>query len=324
MKGTLPGQAKPKKEEASASSDDSSANGEEPEGQKSAPDSETGGNKQEQPSRSSSKRSEEYRVQELLGIIKQAGFTPAELKTFKREAAQATEAKAPVPEKTVQPPAAAAKPPKLEDFKTWDEFQQAEREYNTANIDELVERKLQQRMQQQQADAKMAEAKQRYGDEAETYIRSTAAAVFNHTDVPPVIKAVLNESPVLADVLYVMGTNQKDFDEFIDLAKTNPGQALRKAVLLEQLVTEELKKGGSRNNGSAEEQPPPERNEAGQFVSSAQKPPAQRKPAPPPASEVSGKASAPPDEVASAVSRGDFRAYREAQNRRDLAARHGR
>jgi hypothetical protein len=122
-----------------------------------------------------------------------------------------------------------------------------------------------------------------------------------------------------------MGTDQKQFDEFVELSKTNPGQALRKAVLLEQLVQEELKRGGkpataaAASDGTAPAEP--ERDESGKFVSS--KPPAQRKPAPPPASEVSGKASAPPDEVSSALARNDFAAYRQAQNRRDLAARRG-
>jgi hypothetical protein len=168
-KGTLPAQSKPKKEEGSASSDES-ADGVEPTGEKDAPATDAGGKKQEQQLLSRTKATAADRLQEILGDLKRAGLTPHDLKTYKREAAQpaaqATEAtKAAPPEKTAQPPAqAAAKaPPKLEDYKTWAEFQEAERKYNDAQVEERVERAFQARLIKEQADQRMREAKARYG-----------------------------------------------------------------------------------------------------------------------------------------------------------------
>jgi|SRR5215831_3008129 len=312
----------PKDREAPApSKEDKSADG----GEKPPkPDSETGDQQQDkQPQR----RSAEYRLNELLADLKRAGFTPAELKTFKREATQQqpapAAAKPAAPETTEKPPA-AKEPPKLEDFKDWGEYRAAEAKYLEAQVYDRVQRALAEHLQRQEADRKMTEAKARYGDDAETYIRSTATAVFNDAAIPPVVKALLNESAVCADVLYVLGSDAKKFDDFLTLSKSNPGAALREIVLLEQLVQDELKKGGKPPSNGNGAEPGPERDESGKFVSSKPPPAAANKGAPPPAREVSGRAAAPPDASDAAFARGDFRAFREEENRRDLAARRGR
>jgi hypothetical protein len=89
-----------------------------------APASEAGKSDQE-PKRSNA----ETRLTELLADLKTAGLSPAELKTFKREVQQAAQPKA-TPETTVKPAVAEApKKPKIDDFKTIDEYEDAKDKY---------------------------------------------------------------------------------------------------------------------------------------------------------------------------------------------------
>jgi hypothetical protein len=322
--GKLPGDKQDKQpKDADSEPAKESADGEEPE-EKHAPAPEAG-SKQERRRDTAADR-----LQEILGDLKRAGLSPSELKTFKRELQQQQQPQAQTPQTSVNPPAQAQQPqpeplkePKLEDFKTWEEFQAADRKYfREMARQEAREEFRQQLAQQAQAAAaqaagqRLADAKQRYGEEAESSIVSAARQVFSDQQIPPVIKAIVNDSPVIADLLYVMGSNQSDFDQFLQLAKTNPGEALRKAVLLEQLVKDELQKQSSSNGATAE------RDESGQFVS--KKPPAKKvSEAPPPASEVSSRSSPPKDASQAAFERGDFRAFRNEENRKEMVAKRG-
>ena len=128
--GKLP-EAKPAQPKGeSAPSKESTAEGREPK-EKVAPVSETGNKEQEKqkPLRDNAAS----RLNELLEDLRKAGLTPAELKTFKREAQKATEQveqpKA-APEKTENP--TEVKPPvkpKYEDFKTLVEYEAARAKY---------------------------------------------------------------------------------------------------------------------------------------------------------------------------------------------------
>lgn len=273
------------------------------------------------------------RLQEILGDLRRAGLSPKELKSFRRYAAQAQQP----PETTVQPPQPQQPPkplkaPTLDEYPTWSAYREAELEYTRQIVTEQVRGEISQQqaqyaqqMAQQAASQTLAHAVQRYGSEAGDTITSSAAAMFNDPSVHPVVKGILNDSPVIGDLLYVMGSNADDLAQFVGLAQRDPGTAIRNLVLLERLVVEELRGRSSQpavNGQEGEPEPEQERDQSGRFVKAAA--PAKRNEAPPPTREVSGRASPPTDDVDAAFARNDVRGYMAAANRRDIADRRGR
>jgi len=300
--GELPGESTPK--EASTPSPKSS--------EKAAQASEKAADSE--PAKKQEHRSNaETRLTEILDDLRNAGLSPAELKTFKREAkAAAQETPKAVPEQTEKPvdPQAPRKP-KFEDYSTYEEYEAAKdkyyedlSEYRTMVAVERFRAEQRQEKSNVEAKAKLAEASARYGETAAPTIVEAAKSIFTET-MPAGVKAIINDSPVVVDLLYVLNSKPGELAGFIELARTNPGQAIRKAVLMEQLVSEELGKS-----------PATTRDTNGKFVSSA--PETKVSKAPPPPREVSGRGSPPPDEVEQALKHNDFRAFREAANRRDL------
>ena len=283
-----------------------SSDGDKPE--KSAPAPEAGKPQQEKKPRSNA----ESRLEEILSDLRTAGLSPSELKSFKREVKQ-EQAKA-APEPPAKPPAPAVK--KLEDYDSIEAYLEDLADHKANQRLEAYRAEERQKAEQKVIADKLAEAKTRYGDDAEARIRSTAKSVFNDEQIPMAVKALANDSPVLVDLMYVMGSDPNELDEFVALAKSNPGAAIRKLVLVEKLVQEELAKGGTpkaSGNGDA-----PERDERGKFL------PAKKvTSAPPPPRETSGRSSPPPDAVKRAIDDGDFLSYRAEQNRRDIAKRKG-
>lgn len=319
--GKTPEPSQPKEE--SAPSKDSAA-GDEP-AQKTAPASEAG-KKQEIKERPRSNA--ETRLNELLEDLRHAGLSPAELKTFKREAQRQEKPAEPqkaAPERTEKPAGLEPpKKPKPEDFegKTWEEYEAAKDKYYEDLADFKAQKRLEdfraeqkQESQQREMQDRLSDAKQRYGAEAEPAIIEAAGAIFNDAQVHAVVKALVNDSPVLVDLLYVAASKPEDFAALLSEARTNPGAAIRRIVLLEKLVQEELAKGGKPEAGSAAT-----RGEDGKFKAPEKKVTG----APPPPKEVSGRGTSPPDEIESAAKNGDFRSYRDAANRRDLARAQGR
>jgi hypothetical protein len=262
----------------------------------------------------------ETRLKDLLDDLKRAGLSPAELKTFKREAqkAEATGTEPPKPPETTVNAENGPVQPKLEDFESYEQFQEA-------MVDYRVDKKLHERdqrakaaEQQKEIDKTLEAARARYGDATDTTIGSTAKAVFSDQKIPSALKAIINDSTVMVDLLYTLGSKDAELQEFLDLAKSNPGQAIRKVVLLERLVSEELAGGASAAAGTEAG-----RDESGKFVSP--KAPAKKvTDAPPPPREASGRSAAPPDEIQSALKANDFRSFKNAADRRDLAARQGK
>lgn len=310
---TAPAERTPKADSAPAK--DSSAAADEG-AENDAPASEAG--TQQEPRKRSTA---ETRLKDLLEDLKNAGLSPAELKTFKREA-QKAEPKAAeqpsAPEPTVKPD--GPQEPKLEDFESYEKFQEA-------MVDYRVEKKFHEREQQAKAAEQQKEinktleaARARYGEAADSTIGTTAKAVFSDAKIPSAVKALLNDSPVMVDLLYTLGSKEAELTEFLDLAKTNPGQAIRKVVLLERLVSEELAGSAKPAAASSEDTG---RDESGKFVS-AKATAKKVTDAPPPPREAAGRSGAPPDEVERAIKANDFASFQRAQNSRDLAARQGK
>lgn len=333
LTGKLPESKPAQSKEASTPS--SSESGEKP-GEKAAPASEAGKHNQEKGGKPRSNA--ETRLNELLEDLKRAGLSPGELKTFKREAQhqttqqqqQSAEAAKTASEQTAKP-AGELKPPekpKQEDFKTYAEYDAARDKYFEDFADYKAAKKLEdfraeQRQQAAQASVhqKMVEAKGRYGDEGIGVIRETAKAFTADQQIPQAVKALIDQSPVWSDILYAIGSKPDELQGFIALAKSDPIGAIRKAVLIEQLVKDELAKGGGK--AAEDETEGAKRDDSGKFVSSKKAPEKKESDAPPPPREVSGRGTPPPDEVERAVKDGDARAYFRAQNARDLARRRG-
>jgi hypothetical protein len=291
------------------------------------------GNDPKQEKREAKPRSNaESRLKEVLEDLKRAGLTPAELKNFKREAQKAEAAEAPKTEHT-EKPAAPKQPtyedahpkPKLEDFDSIEAHTEALTDWKLDKREfERAAREAAQAQQKAISD-KLTDAKARYGDDAETSIRSAAKTIAESAEVPGAVKAVLTDSPVLVDVLYTLNSKEGELESFLELAKTNPAAAIRKAVLLEHLVSQELsfQSPSQRGDGRDSSIGDPARDESGKFVS--QKLPAKRvTEAPPPPREASGRSAAPPDEQQAAFKSGDFATFRNARNRADVARQQGR
>jgi hypothetical protein len=287
--------------------------GKTPEG-KTAPASETG---KTQEHKDKPKSTAQTRLDELLADLKTAGFTPAELKTF-RKTGELPDSKGAAPaqgtEQTVNP-APELKPPVKPDprdpkFKTYAELEAAQAKYT----EDLIAYSSKKAIADYQAELgrkealktiteKLDDARKRYTD-ADSVIFPTNKAIFDDKAVAPAVKAIVGDSPVFVHLLYALGPER---DAFVQLAKTNPSAAIRRAIVMEQLVTAELAKGQKAAEETAA------RGEDGKFKAAPEK---QVTKAPPPPKEVSGRGSPPADEVEGAVKTNDFRAFREAQNRK--------
>lgn len=321
--------AKPKAESTPAK--ETPADGEQPE-ENSAPASETGKPTQEKKPRGDNAAA---RLNELLEDLRKAGMTPAELKTFKREAKaeqKAEPANQQAAEHTEKP--AERKPPvkpKQEDFKTYDEYDAAKDKYYEDVADFKAAKALDDYRQEQQRNAanqsvheKMTEAKGRYGDEAVGIISATARAFTGDQQIPATVTSLLDSSAVWTDLLYALGSKPAELASFIQLAKSDPMTAVRKIAVMEDLVKQELTKGGKKAQAASEETDDgasAARDESGKFKKTT--PEKQESNAPPPPKELSGRGTPPADEVQRAVKDGDFASYKRAQNARDLARRRG-
>lgn len=291
-----------------------------PEGEqssKSAPASEAG-----KPQEKKSPAAE--RLDEVLADLKAAGLSPAELKTFRKEAAKSTQAESspaqtPIEVKAPAPKALEApKEPDMTDQKYqvdggWDiytadvvQFNKDNAKYEAALAVENYKREQTQKQQSEVIAKEFAAAEKKYPDfnEKSGPLLNT---LLTDKSIHPVVPEVVGNSPLFTDVLYVLGGEMADF---LQLAKTDPLRAVKKVGVIEHLIAEELAK-----SPAAEAQ----RNEKGQFTPEKKSKAVSDAPAPP--VEVGGKGTPPADEVDAALESGDTRAYIDAQNRRDLASR---
>jgi hypothetical protein len=309
--------------------------------------SEAGTNKQERGRADGGKPrgTAETRLNEILADLKRAGFTPAELKTYKRSL---RDGQPETPVGAAQPPAAApaaqapATPklertpkPKADDFESYtafeaevDKWQANETRVAIAEAIAAEHRRSADAETERRNAAMLTEATERYGADAKGVIEATAKELVGNKELPGVIVAMFNDTPVLGDLLYVMGSKPGEMSDFIALSKRSPGEAVRKLALIEHLVKEELAstKAGTPAAKAGEGEGAPARGNDGKFQAAApEKPPAKKvTSAPAPPSETGGRQAAPPDEVEQAAKTQDFRAYRKAANERDIAAKHGR
>jgi hypothetical protein len=306
-----------------------------------APASEPGDKNQQEPRTPKRKSDAETRLNEILDDLRKAGFTPAELKTFKREAQQQPAKTEPQP----APKAEEAKPPvkpKPTDFQDYDKYQEALDEWQKKTVAYEVQKALAEHNQRTRAEEqqratqeKLNAAKQRYGDGAGELIVKTAREIGNDAEIPIAVKDIVGGSTVLADLMYTLGSKPEDLAAFIKEAKENPAAAIRRVVLIEKLVIDELGKTPQQPKTEAkpaegveapkggEGEGTPQRGADGKFVAASEAPAKKVSQAPPPPKTAGGHSGPTPDEVEVAASGDDVRAYINAANRRDIARRKG-
>lgn len=222
-----------------------------------------------------------------------------------------------------QQPAYTRPKPKADDvddsgkarYATYDDYVEAVADWKAEQRIAQVEQARQQQQQMNAMAEKLAESKQRYPD-LEQHIVPVANALFNDQSIPLAVKGYIDSSPVLVDLLYVMGSDQKELAEFQQLARTNSYAAMRKLAVLESLVQQELSSGKAQADVG--------RNERGQFTTAAKPPEKKITSAPPPPAELGGKGTPPADATETALESGNFRAYRAAANAKDLARSKGK
>lgn len=279
-----------------------------------APASEAGKRNQEPPHRDTAEDRKAQLNAEIRDLLKQRDALKAEVGGKKDVKAEPSPAK-PADSKphVLEPP----KKPKLDDFDSYDKYEEARDKYYEDLADYKAAKKLEDfQLQQAQEASKRAlldavnDAKSRYADFEEKFKPTISEIAQNYGDMHPIVREMLDNSPVIADALYVLGGDSEQLASFINEAKANPAAAARRFALIERLVQDELAKG---KEGKGEK---PEKKEAGEK--------APAKPdtaAPKPPAIVGGRSSATEEPDMAAARVGDFGGAKAEWNRR---AREGR
>lgn len=196
-------------------------------------------------------------------------------------------------------------------------------------IEDLADWKAEQRMatrDREQAQAKQLESTTQKLNEARTRYEdydSKAMPVVQELlkdGVSREVFSVLNDSPVLADLLYTIGGSEDTKVAFLKDCRDNPGKALRVALLMEQDIVKELGKGSA------------ERNDKGQFTPKVEvETPVKRGPgsAAKPPIEIGNRGAGSGDDYAQALSDldsgkpGAFQRLKALDDARELRARRG-
>lgn len=265
------------------------------------------------------KLSADERIAQLEATIEKIRKGAGKVETKQAEETKPAES---LPAKPVEVKAQKLEAPKEPDIKAqeysgaegWDKYEADVRKYtkDLAKYEAAEAVEKFKREQVQEAQLKQVLQQIETGRKTYTDFDQKTAPVFQAltADLESPVSKLVGESPVFEHLMYVIGG---EGEEFIALVKSNPGQALRKAVILESLVMEELKKG------KAESKTETERDDKGQFKAPEKKVTG----APPPPREVGGTAAAPGDKLQEAVQKRDFAAFRAEGNRREMAPRKG-
>lgn len=260
----------------------------------------------------------ESRIKELLAEKKRLedelrdARQPKETKTAESSTAK-PEQRTEQPQ-TLEPP----KRPKLEDFKTIEEYEAAMDEYH----DKKSDYKIQQALQKDRADREMQKAQaefNKYLDEAQKRYPNLKEVLPAFTrelaEAHPYVQQFLNVAvDNLADVLMVICQSDESKAEFMREAKADPARAIKRISIVEAEVKAELAKG----KGAVEVKETPVRGDDGKFQKASE---TKVTKAPPPAPEVSGKPNAPGDEAEEALKGDNVRAYMDAENAKALRNR---
>lgn len=106
-------------------------------------------------------------------------------------------------------------------------------------LHEAHQREVQQR-QLSQVQENVEDARKRYGAEFDSVIEPTAAAIMGDKTIPVAVKQMMADSDVLSELIYTIGTDQETMKKLESLARVNPSQAIRYIATLEAGIRLEL------------------------------------------------------------------------------------
>lgn len=170
----------------------------------------------------------------------------------------------------------------------------------------------QRQSQTKELNDKVSDARARYGEKFDEVLQPTVNKIVSDPGINPNVKEMINDSDVIADLIFTIGSDSKTLNDFVAMAKSNPGKALRYIAVLENGIIEELANGKSVEETKSEI-------------------PAKRGPesAPEPPIEIGARGSgtmSDSERAFQAITKGNANATRqwmEAENRRSLARRRG-
>jgi hypothetical protein len=267
--GELPARFKPAETAASATADAPEETAEETEAEtpKPASESDTEEEVQEQPHKVSPA---EKRIKQLL----------AEKKDLERKLADAAKP-------TQQSDSSTAQQPKQpQNFSEWkksfkpsawiEEYAKAnpDSSYEDANFAMAVHlsevrdqfKTFEQQIKAQQDALEMAvnEAKERYEDFDEikdTFLGKVLDGK-GQPLIPIPVLSIINDSPLMADVLYTIGSDEGELEKFVAMARKNPNQAIRYIARVENLIEEEFANQAGGNEATSGKAPEKQRTAA--------------------------------------------------------------
>lgn len=182
-------------------------------------------------------------------------------------------------------------------YSTYEDFVEDLADWKAEQRIATQQREQQEQNQKREFSAKVAESEQRYGDKFKETVAPAANAISEAIPANHIVQVMLNESEVLPDLLFTIGSDAAELADFVKMAKENPGKALRYIALTESLIRDELAQKPAKTETPVKPQ------------TQAPKPPA----------EVGGRATSPGDQLTEAAKAGDFRAFKAESTRRELA-----
>jgi hypothetical protein len=188
----------------------------------------------------------------------------------------------------------------------------AKDKFREAESDKKLNQRLsqeQQRIQQQQAakelQGKVEEGKKRYAD-FDDKVWPSVSAIMSDQQVPFAVKAMLNRSDVMVDLLYAIGKD--NVETFIALSKSDAGAAIEKLVELQADVRRELKAG--KSSAAADDKKSSESESSSEKKGASET----KKPNPPKApQEVGGRGTVDESPDKAAARNKNFRAFNDAE-----------
>lgn len=286
----------PKKQESASAAPPAKEANSEPEG-KTAAESETAPKQGKKERKPGEKLNAEERIAQLTAKVRELE---------ERERSRETAPKPPVQTE----PAKQAETPKRPNLSTWkgtvEEYEAAMDSWERYQRDQAIQefqRTTAAEIQRQKLQSQLEEVKAKYPD-ADDKIKETFRS-FEKVQFPGVIRAMLDDSECLPDLMYVL-SDETIRNNFIETATKNPGKAIRALAQMETDIV----------NSRKSAPPKPEAAPAKSEPKSSEEP----KPrAPKPLSEVGGRGTAAEDVLRAAAESGDFRAFEAEQSRRKFA-----
>lgn len=169
---------------------------------------------------------------------------------------------------------------------------------------------LQQQKGKERSAEQLKKTVEKYPD-AEPKVREAAKAIMQ-PEVPPFVRAFIDDSDVMTDLLYTL-SDQATLAKILDTAKTQPGKALRVLRDMELAIEKAVQKPAAEKSEKSDD------DQAEKSAASAE--PKPRAPKPP--TEVGGRGTGQVDLSLAAARAGDYRAFEAAENAK-MKARHAK